>query len=143
MATYKIVAVNPLKPFPLPSFGLANVTSLDDAKSQIKKAKGGEEERIAALEARWAEGKIEPALKAHLARQKRRLAHFETSCRVLVCGNPRRQKRGNGGERGAKANRPGVKPLFCGGHVNLRKCLTREMLAELYAASEKRVVAIV
>jgi len=31
---YKIVAVDPLKPFPLPSFGLANIASLDDAKKQ-------------------------------------------------------------------------------------------------------------
>ncbi|MDO8676228.1 MAG: hypothetical protein Q7K16_01050 [Candidatus Azambacteria bacterium] len=32
---YRVVTVNPLKPFPLLSFGLANVVSLDDVKKQI------------------------------------------------------------------------------------------------------------
>ncbi|HEY4494909.1 MAG TPA: hypothetical protein VJC01_00440 [Candidatus Paceibacterota bacterium] len=57
---YKIVAVNPLKPFPLPSFDLANVAGLDDAKSQLRTLTA-----VLKFEARWAEGKIEPALKLH------------------------------------------------------------------------------
>lgn len=170
---YKIVAVNPLKPFPLPSFRLANIKSIDDANSQIEKwfkdakkqgveaervrhgiaglAFGSEEatkieifwdsgcsERIAALEARWAEGKIEPALKIHLARQEKRLAHFKVSCRFADCDNPHRQKRGGG--TGTKARRPAVRPLFCGAHVGLRKLLTQGALDALHASSERRVV---
>ena len=33
---YRVVTVNPLKPFALLSFGLANVASLDDARQQIE-----------------------------------------------------------------------------------------------------------
>ncbi len=130
---YRVVTVNPLKSFPLPSFGLANITSLEDAEEQIKGK--GRDEHIAALEVRWP--KIELALTLHLARQERRLAHFNIACRVVGCDNPRRQKRGGG--NGRKAKRPGVRPLFCGGHLGLRKCLTKEMLAELHASSAKRV----
>ena len=129
---YKIVAVNPLKPFPLPSFGLANVASLDDANSQLRTLTA-----VLKFEARWAEGKIEPALKLHLARQERRLAHFNASCRFVGCDNPRRQKRGGG--TGTKARRPAVRPLFCGAHVGLRKLLTQSALDELHTSSTKRV----
>jgi len=171
---YKIVAVNPLIiSFPLPSFGLANMTSLDDVKKVIfKKYKEMAEEKIdedgvAAISGggqqlnaagriiifdeykevaekafekfkkeRWP--KIEPALKLHLARQERRLAHFKVSCRLVSCDNPHRQKRGGG--TGRKARRPAARPLFCGAHVGLRKLLTQDMLDALHASSERRVV---
>ncbi|MBI2635016.1 MAG: hypothetical protein HYW79_00495 [Parcubacteria group bacterium] len=68
------------------------------------------------------------------------LAHFKASCRVADCDNPRRQKRGNGGERATKARRPGVRPLFCGAHMWVRKNLTQAALDELHASSAKRVV---
>lgn len=174
---YKIVAVNPLiKPFPLVSFGLTNVASLEGIKEQAflkykkiaqsmidadeayAKSSGcetlnndgraeifndfreGAEKALGKFEkTRWP--KIGPALEAHLARQKRRLAHFEASCRFLGCDNPHRQKHGRGLERNTKAHRPMVKPLFCGVHVGLRKLLTEKQLAEIHAASEKRVVA--
>lgn len=120
---YKIVAVNPLKSFPIPSYGLANVAGLEDTRKQIfekfiKMAQmkidacdayievnGGQKlnsdgraeifsdyGRIAQNEfekfeeERWP--KIEPALKLHLARQERRQAHFNVSCRFLGCDNP-------------------------------------------------------
>ena len=89
---YKIVAVNPLIPFPLSP-----------------------------------------------ARQERRLAHFKASCRVAGCDNPHRQKRGRGLATGTKARRPGMKPLFCGAHMWLRKCLTKEALGELHKLSANRV----
>lgn len=138
---YRVVTVNPLKPFPIASLRLANVVGLDDAKKQIaekiKKDWETREKEIALLEERWP--KIEPALKLHLARQERRLAHFKESCRLAGCDNPRRQNRGRGGERGTKARRPGVKSLFCGSHVGLRKCVTQAMLDELHASSAKRL----
>lgn len=164
---YHLVTVNPLKPFPIASFGLANVMSLKDVENAIlKKYKEMAQEKIDADDARAASGskrlnttghteifldfeklaysefekfkeerwpKIELVLKVHLARQERRMAHFKSACRFAGCNNLRRQKRGSGGERGTKAQRPIIKPLFCGVHIGLRKQLTREMLDALHA----------
>ena len=205
---YRVVTVNPLKPFALLSFGLANVASLDDARQQIetrgraaatmeieanedyqaldakikemsavlvnimlfprksdahaheiekieKEIRGFEGAReeiaclirekhnkvakgeISRLELRWST--IEPALKLHLARQVRRMTHFKESCRLVGCNNPRRLRRGRGVAGNTKGRRPGVRPLFCGAHVGLRKCLAKDALDQLHASSANRV----
>ena len=191
------MAVNPLtngviKPFPLRSFGLVNITSKDDAKKQIRKPHGDaanaetdansafkeleirlnehyealanmrnrpnevavvkeEIERlekteipaltkacqeiagpiqakhreladtqVSELEARWPI--IEPALKAHLARQERRLEHFKRSCRILGCHDPKRASRSAGSPR---KSRRGAQH-FCGPHSGMRGVLKTE-----------------
>lgn len=144
---YRVVTVNPLKQFPIAYFGLTNVVSLDDAKGQIlakfkKMAQlkiNAAEDEVAMLEKRWVDGKIQPALDLHLARQKRRQVHFNSACRLDGCGNPHRGKRVNGLERGTKTRRPGARPLFCGAHVWLRKSLTQEALNALHKSSANRI----
>lgn len=174
---YKIVAVSPLKSFPIASLKLANVVSVNDAQKQVfekyrKMAQmridsedaqvsmldvaGGQKlnadgraeifgdyEKVAEKEfkkfeeERWP--KIEPELETYLERQKRRQKHFESACRMEGCDNPHRQKRVRGLATGTKSRRPGVRPLFCGVHVGLRKLLTKEALDQLYKSSANRV----
>ncbi|MDO8574805.1 MAG: hypothetical protein Q7R61_00805 [bacterium] len=153
---YKIVAVDPLKkPFPLLSFDLANVASVDDARGQIRtrgvKAQAAEIEtlaEIATLEERWAEGKIEPALKLHLARQERRLEHFKSACRFFGCDNPHPlgsayfRRFGHGAAHGSSMPKSTVQAamqgtkrhspqFFCGGHRWLKSQLSNENYARL------------
>lgn len=172
---YRLVAVNPLIPFPLPKFGvtgLADVASLDDATKQIKdqfkeaaqlridaeeariKIDGGQllatdvekiradyektaSEQIERLNERW--GKIEPALKLHLARQGRRKKHFSGSCRFAGCDNPKPEAvKVIGGN--TKSRRPGAKPLFCRSHRWVQGMISKENIRSLQADEKNRVV---
>lgn len=171
---YAIVAVNPLKQFPVASFRLANIVSLDDAKKQItekykamaqlkidaddarvkieggqalnadgragifsdyQKAAEGESEK---LEARWL--KIEPALKLHLARQERRIAHFRIACRFSGCDNPKPSSVERHGTN-TKSRRPGAKPLFCRGHLWAQGMISTKDIRRLQADEKNRVTA--
>lgn len=165
---YRLVIVSPLKPFPIASFGIANMANLEDAKKQISAAaknvaaaeilaldagvplkrdyeiRAAHEKRAEAeiirLEERWP--KIEPALKMHLARQERRLVHFKASCRVSGCTNLHRQARVGTAVCATKAHRPAARPLFCRLHVGVRRWLTKDALDALHASSAKRVAII-
>ncbi len=99
------------------------------------------------LDERWS--KIEPALKLHLARQKRRLAHFKVSCRAFGCDNPHPlgsayfRRFGHGAAKGSSMPKStgqavamqGTKrhspQFFCGCHRWLKSQLSSENYARL------------
>jgi len=85
------------------------------------------------LEERWPV--IEPALKRHLARQERRVKHWEASCRLATCINPARASRQAKGPR--KQRR--WTSHFCGLHTGLKNVLTAAQIAELRGNIAKRV----
>lgn len=160
---YEIVHTDPLvRPFPFQSFGLANVVSFDDAKSQIVKRhqaaaldrlanmeekvaqdlreeimgeyEAASEEEVGRLGERWP--KVEPAFKLHIARQERRRVHFRASCRLMGCENPH----GLAKRKAASGRKTRRWPrLFCGRHADLRGRITAEDYARLITDPNLRV----
>ncbi|OHA05155.1 MAG: hypothetical protein A3H69_04155 [Candidatus Sungbacteria bacterium RIFCSPLOWO2_02_FULL_47_9] len=110
-----------------------NGTPEPDAAEILARAKQATEEMFAAKKSN-----IKAAFALHKARQERRVAHFDRSCKLEGCIDPKRKPARTGS--GHKSRR--WTQSFCGPHAGLVNLITKEKLAELRGASKRLRLAV-